>query len=70
MNRDQSDGLLSLILVVKTEASITSMQLLTHMLICTNTVSCLKMNWNLNALFFRLKTVCNKKNLFFFVGEN
>ena len=69
MNRDQSDGLLSLILVVKTEASITSMQLLTHMLICTNTVSCLKMNWNLNALFFRLKTVCNKKNLFF-VGEN
>ena len=64
MNRDRSDGLLSLILVVKTEASITSMQLLTHMLICTNTVSCLKMNWNLDALFFRLKTVCNKKNLF------
>ena len=64
MNRDRSDGLLSLILVVKTEASITSMQLLTHMLICTNTVSCLKMNWNLDALFFRLKTVCNKKIYF------
>ena len=53
-----NDGLLSLILVVNyhlTKASITSMQLLTHMLICTNTVSCLKMNWNLDALFFRLK---------------
>ena len=49
----------------KTEASITSMQLLTHMLICTNTVSCLKMNWNLDALFFRLKTVCNKKKIYF-----
>ena len=74
MNRDRSDGLLSLILVVnchldKTEASITSMQLLTHMLICTNTVSCRKMNWNLDALFFRLKTVCNKK-ISIFVGEN
>ena len=69
MNRDRSDGLLSLILVVKTEASITSMTLLTHMLICTNTVSCLKMNWNLDALFFRLKTVCNKKKSIF-VGEN
>ena len=49
----------------KTEASITSMQLLTHMLICTNTVSCLKINWNLDALFFRLKTVCNKKKIYF-----
>ena len=65
MNRDRSDGLLSLMSLDKTEASITSMQLLTHMLICTNTVSCLKMNWNLDALFFRLKTVCIiKKNLF------
>ena len=64
MSRDRSDGLLSLILVVNTEASITSMQLLTHTLICTNTVSCLKMNWNLDALFFRLKTVCNKNNIF------
>ena len=44
------------------------MQLLTYMLICTNTVSCLKMNWNLDALFFRLKTVCNKKKSIF-VGE-
>ena len=72
MNRDRSDGLLSLILVVNchlTEASITSMQLLTPMLICTNTVSCLKMNWNLNALFFRLKTFCYKKK-YIFVGEN
>ena len=56
-----------------TEASITSMQLLTHMLIYTNTVSCLKMNWNLDTVFFRLKTVCNKKksnkkkNLFLYV---
>ena len=66
MNRDRSDGLLSLILVVN---CITSMQLLTHMLICTNTVSCLKMNWNLDALYFRLKTVCNKKKSIF-VGEN
>ena len=64
MNRDRSDGLLSLILVVKTEASITSKQLLTHMLICTNTVSCLKMNWNLDALFFRLKLFVIKKIYF------
>ena len=51
-------GLLSLIVVVNchlAKASITSMQLLTRMLICTNTVSCLKMNWNLDAIFFRLK---------------
>ena len=47
VNRDRSDGLLSLILVVTchchlTKASITSMQLLTYMLICTNTVHVLK----------------------------
>ena len=67
-----NDGLLSLILVVNchlTKASITSMQLLTQMLICTNTVSCLKMNWNLGALFFRLIFFfCNKKSIF--VGDN
>ena len=68
-----NDGLLSLILVVNchlTKASITSMQLLTHMLICTNTVSCFKMNWNLDALL-----VFQTKNLFvikksIFVGDN
>ena len=48
-------------------ASAAILYLLTHMLICTNTVSCLKMN--LDALFFRLKTVCNKKTSIF-VGEN
>ena len=66
-----NDGLLSLILVVKchlTKASITSMQLLTQMLICTNTVSCLKMTWNLDALFFRLKLFVIKKSIF--VGDN